>query len=443
MAVWNRILVGLMLTQLCLPVSAQSTPELPPSDLPQNPLDCSQPIDLDRALDRGLAANPGLRAAQARVRASYWAYQKASSLPAAQLTLATIAGSNVPGSQPGGNNPSGAGAGFATFAANGRTDTYLQFTQPFLPFGAQADAQRVAAGEFQASELAARDLRVILRQQIKDAFYTLLAAQATQNAARDNLQLAEQSHQIARRRLEAGAGPKLDLVDAGVQLSRAQQDLVRAESSLHQAQVILAGLLAVDTGRPLVVRGALEQLPVADELEQLSRQALDSPKLRAARVGVERAQAMVDLAESQSNPNPTFSFVRDLATHTYQVQVGLQFSLDWGQLSAEVDSKKQNLEEQRQNQRATELGLSSALRVASEQYAGATRNAAEFREKILLPSEESTRITQYGFQRGAVAYVRLLTSQQNLTAVRKEYIGLLLSAWLALDAVEAATGQGE
>ncbi len=58
-------------------------------------------------------------------------------------------------------------------------------------------------------------------------------------------------------------------------------------------------------------------------------------------------------------------------------------------------------EEQRQNRRATELGLSSALRVASEQYAGATRNAAEFREKIPLPSEESTRITQYRFQREA------------------------------------------
>ncbi|MBS2039236.1 TolC family protein [bacterium] len=425
---------------LAASVQAQSVPSLPDAPALSPDLDTSRPISLEQALQQGLNHHPVSQAALARLRSAYWAYEKAASPPSAQLTLATIPGTNVPGSQPGGNNPSGAGAGFATFSANGRTDTYLQFTQPFLPLGAQSEAERLALAEYEMARAGWRDSRVSLRQQLKDSYYTLLAAQASLTAVRDNLSLAQESYQVAERRLEAGAGPKLDLIDAGVQLSRAQQDQVKAEAGLRQAQAGLASLLGVPASTELVVSGELRPPEHSLQFQALLEQAKTSPRFRASQAALERAEAAVGLAETQAHPNPVFSFVRDLSTHTYQVQLGLQFPLDWGQIGNEVRARQENVEEQRHNLRSTELNLSSTLKVSLEQYWGAVRNAAEFREKILLPSEESTRITQYGFKRGAVAYVRLLTSQQNLTAVRKEYIALLQSAWLALDAVEAAAG---
>ncbi len=380
-------------------------------------------------------------AAQARVRSAYWAYQKASSLPATQVTLASIPGTNVAGSKPGGNNPSGAGAGFATFAADGRTDHYLQVTQPFLPFGSLSKAQAVANRDFQLARAAWLDMRVMMRQQLKDAYYTLLAWQATNRAVQENLFLAQESYQIARSRLEAGAGPKLDLIDAGVLLSRARQDQVKSEASLRQAQAALAPLLSLPASANIQASDELGVPESQLDFEKLLAEAEASPKVQAALASVERARASVELAQSQANPNPMLTFVRDLTTHTYQFQIGLQIPLDWGQISNEVRSKEETLTEQQQNLQATRLSLSSNLKVSVEQYLGAVKNAAEFREKILVPSEESTRITQYGFKRGAVPYVRLLTSQQNLTAVRKEYISLLQSAWISLDAVEAAAGR--
>ena len=147
------------------------------------------------------------------------------------------------------------------------------------------------------------------------------------------------------------------------------------------------------------------------------------------------------LAEQQANPTPLLTFLRDLPTHTYQFQVGLQFPIDWGQIRNEVRSKEESVLEQEHNLQATKLEVSSNLKVAFEQYLGAMHNAADFREKVLQPSEQSSRITQYGFKRGAVPYVRLLTSQQNLAAVRKEYIALLQSVFVSLNALEAAAGQ--
>jgi len=163
--------------------------------------------------------------------------------------------------------------------------------------------------------------------------------------------------------------------------------------------------------------------------------------VQAALYAVERSKRSVVLAEQQANPTPLLTFLRDIATHTYQFQIGLQFPNDWGQIRNEVRSREETVVEQEQNLQAAKLNVSSALKVAFEQYLGALQNASAFREKVLQPSEESTRITQYGFKRGAVPYLRLLTSQQTLAAVRKEYIALLQSVFLALDALEAAAGQ--
>ncbi len=121
--------------------------------------------------------------------------------------------------------------------------------------------------------------------------------------------------------------------------------------------------------------------------------------------------------------------------------MGLQFLLDWGQTRNEVRARESQVAEQEATLESTRLTVAAQLRSAHELYLGAAQNAAEFRQKVLQPSEQSARITQYGFRSGAVPYVRLLSSQQNLAAVRKEYIALLQTAHLAWDAVEAATGQ--
>lgn len=415
--------------------------QTPDEQKPQ--LELSVPVDLDQALKYGLSHHPSILAASARLRAAYWTYEKSTSLPSAQLTLGSMAGTNVPGSQPGGNNPSGAGAGFATFAANGRTDNYLQVSQPFLPFGAQSSGERLAESDYLVAQESWRESRVTLRKQLKDAYYTLLAAQATRNAMAENLLLAEESYQIADRRLNAGAGPKIDLLDAGVQVSRARQDSVKAETLCRQAQVEMTSLLTLPVGTNLVLKGELALPEVNPDYQKLLEEAQSSPRLRGAQAAIERSQASVDLAQSQANPAPLLSFVRDFTTHTHQVQIGLQFPFDWGQIRSEVESKRELLEEQKQNLVATKLTVSSGLQVALEQYIGAVRNATEFREKILVPSQDSTRITQYGFKRGAVPYLRLLASQQTLTAVRKEYIALLHSAWIALDTLEATIGRSD
>lgn len=429
------VLLALVLAPLAL---AQELPSLLAS-----PVDCQSvyKIDLGQALERGISTHPSLRAAHARADSAYWQLQKASSFPSTQVTIATIPGSVVAGSQPGGNNPSGAGAGFATFAANGQTDTYVQVTQPFDPLGSYSARQEVALHEYRLAVANWKSTEVHFRKQVKDAFYGLLIAQEMLKVVHNNLALAEEGYAIAEKRSVSGAGPRLDLIDSGVQRSRAQQDVVRAQANLKQAQAVLAPLLNLPGQSQIEGEGALD-LPTLDQnYEKLLDLARVNPRIQAASSALEQSRAAVTLAEQQSNPTPLLTFLRDITTHTYQVQVGLQFPIDWGQIGNEVRSKAETVVEQEQNLQATRLALSSDLKVAFEQYLGALQNASAFRQSVLLPSQESTRITQYGFKRGAIPYVRLLTSQQNLSNVSKEYLVLLQSVFLALHALEAAAGQ--
>jgi cobalt-zinc-cadmium efflux system outer membrane protein len=419
-----------------------SVPVPPHADpLEQVPAPETLRLTLDQALQQGLTRNPTLLAADARVRQAYWAYQKTASLPSTQVTLTVAPGTVVEGSNPGGNNPSGVGAGFATIASNGLTDTYVTTTQPFWPLGSYTSGIKMALQDYRVSSYSLETTRLTVRQNVKDAFFGLLAAQEALRVSGENLQLAQLSYDIAQKRFSSGAGPQLDLIDAGVLLSRAQQDQVSAQATLKQAQAALAPLIDVRADTPIQALGQLDVPQLAFEYAQLLELARKNPQIQAALALLEKNRRAVDFSRQQGNLTPMLTFIRDISTHTDQTQAGFQFPIDWGQIRNDVRSKEESVLEQQYNLLAAQLQISSNLKAAFESYLGSYRNASDFRERVLLPSEESTRITQYGYKRGALPYLRLLTSQQNLAAVRREYIGLLQSVFVSLDAVEAATGQ--
>lgn len=430
----------------------------PPEDPPDlTPLESSSPfisplmlnpdpqgrisLDVKEAVRYARASNPALLASYQRLRSSYWAYQSVSSLPPTQITAQTFPGTNVAGSNPGGNNPSGAGAGFATYTANGETDTIIQVSQPFWPLGSFTTAQDLARFDYQIAFANSQISELNLRKSTQDAFFALLAAQENQKIASENLLLAEKSHYIAQRRQLAGAGPRLDLLDAKVQLSRAQFDLVTSQTRLKTARALLAPLIGLSSDYDLVALGRLTTPPLKLQYESLLTSASRSPVLVAAQLALNRSRTAVTNAEQQGNATPTFTYIRDLPTQTDQYQIGFQFPLDWGQIRNQVRQNEEAVVEQEQNLQAVQLALSSRLKTAYEAYLSSCKNASEYEEKVLQPSEESNRITQYGYQRGAVPYLRLLNSQINLMNVRKRYVSLLQLTLTNLDALEAASGQ--
>lgn len=384
------------------------------------------PLDLPGALQQLQASHPKLKAAQARLEQSGIAQQWAAAPPAAQLGVASWQGR-------------GDALVNSNYTALNRPDYYVFVQQSLHPLGQSGTRRKLAEQEQESVRAEVEQLQIQLSQQLKDTFYRLLAAQEQRRFARENLNLAEDLLEVARQKLRAGSGPRLDEINASIQRNRARQELALLESSLRQQQITLATFLSLPHETRLVCLGELEPPQPQSELEQ-SPELHDHPRVRSAKSSLAATLTQKQLAQQQGNPTPAVSAIYDLVRPSYSVNLSLAIPLDWGQLGSEVAQKEKQIEEKTALLRLEEQQLGGERAQAWQAYLVAYDQAEAYQREILGPAEETTRITSYGYQRGALPFFQLLTSQQQLASIRKDYVQRLLEAHLAKHALEATLG---
>lgn len=416
--------------ELALPEDIPPPPSPPdPLVLPRDASSGQIQVNLKEAVEKAWQALPEVLAADARVRRAYWAMQQADSLPSASLGVGTWQG--------------GVGAALlnSNYISEPRADYYLWLVQPFRPLGSLSTSRQVAYRELTQAQSQATSVRIQAAQRCKDAFYRLMAAEQHLQVAQRNLDLAEAVLEISKVRFAKGAGPRLDEINATIQRNRSRQDLTLARGEHSQAQARLAPLLALSAHTPIQTSGQLEPPPGGFLYETLLDLARQHPRLQAAREAVEQSSASRKLAEQQNNPTPGLSATYDMVRPSYVVQLTLSIPIDWGIIRNDVRQKIEVEREKEQLLYQEQLTLASELKASFEAYKAAYENASAYLEEVLKPSEESAQITEYGYRRGAISYLQQLTTQQQLSSVRQDYIERQLAVHLALNALEAAVGR--
>ena len=446
------VLIGSL---ICFSVSASGQtaspvpPETPPIALPQDsrpevllpPPPPAEPLVLKpdpetgayrltvtQTVTRAWQANPEILAADSRVRQAYWALEEADSLPSSSVGLGSYQGNGQAFSN-------------GNYISANRSDYYVWLLQPFRPLGSTGTGQRLAYHQLHQAQSEATLARIQLAQRSKDAYYKLMAAEQQLQVAQKNLELAEQVLNTTQLRFSKGSGPRLDEINATIQRNRSRQDVTLARGQWAQAQAQLAPLVGLAAENHLQTDGVLDPPPgqyLYDTLLELARQ---HPRLQVARdAQLQSNQARV-LAEQQNNPTPNLMAVYDMVRPSYLVQLTLSIPIDWGVIGNDVRRKREIEVEKEQLLQREKLALSSDLRQAYASYQATYDNAISYNEEVLKPSEESTRITEYGYRRGALPYLQLLATQQQLSNIRKDYIERQLAVHLSLDALEAVVGR--
>lgn len=384
-------------------------------------------LNLEQALQRLRDYNPRLQAARARLKQAQVTSQWAGVQPAAQLGVGSWLGQ-------------GDALVNSNFTALNRPDAYLFVQQNFRPLG-QPEFQRRAAAEARAG-VEADTLRVELEleRDLKDGFFRVLAAQAQVQLAEENLRLAEDLKSLAGHKLRAGSGPRLDELNALIQRNRSRQEVVLQRSQLEQQRMQLAALLGYEPGKLPACEGELA--PPELVLEPVGEDASRAhPRLRSARSAWQASQARTEEARLEGRPSTGIQAIYDLVRPSYSVQLTLSIPLDWGELGAEVQRRELEAEERKALLTAEELEVRSQQARAWQAYQASWSQARAYFEEVLSVAEETTRITRYGYERGALPYLQLLTSQQQLAGLRQEYVQRLLEAHLALHELELARGR--
>lgn len=187
----------------------------------------AEPLNVDQALKRSLAARADLRAAEAQLRASERAHTAARAERLPSLSVSADYGAI-------GVNPSQA-IGTYTLTGNLRI--------PIWQGGRVSGAIEQASAALSQRRAELADLRGRIEVEIRTALLDLESAASQMKVARSNQDVARQSLDLTRQRFEAGIADTAEVVVAQETVETAEQDVITSAFSHNLAKAALARAL--------------------------------------------------------------------------------------------------------------------------------------------------------------------------------------------------------
>jgi len=300
-------------------------------------------------------------------------------------------------------------------------------------------ARRVA--ELEANEIETRGqiqrLRIV--NNVRLAFYEVLAAQRLVEVRQSLAKLAADATQTSLQLGNVGQADRPDILQAEVEQQQAIIGVRIAQQNLQASWRMLAAVAGkpdLPVGR---LEGDLEAIPDLNYEEWVATTLRESPEVKLAQQGVERAEA--SLVQARKAPIPDLQ-VTGILAQSYEpleitprptglqggAQIGVQlpiFNRNQGQIAAargEVESEKQELVRVR-------LQLQRDLAGIFRDYESARATAQQYKTEMLPRAEQAYRLYKTNYQKMAAAYPQVLISQRTLFQLEAAYIQALESAW--------------
>lgn len=449
-SVWSRLLVTTVL--LCSPQTATFAKPLDvygvEDDIPKTAASpivggicefgaLSDPLTLTDAVERSLCAHPKTREAWAaiKVRAEALGVTSAAFLPTLSATgqdIRDVTKTSVQGN--------------AFLDSKTVSSTYtesLQLSWVLYDFGGRAAAYDNAAELLAAAEANHQaTLQQVFATVTKD-YYAAQAAQGALAAAVETERTAKDSFDVATRRVDKGASPISDALQAQTAYYQARVSLAKADGDWRNAM----GTLVADM---LLRPDAVMTLPDVDngvkpdaEFQQSIAALIDEavrqhPSVRAAEAQLRAAEATVRQTEAQDEPSislttkssrnnqPVSESLGQPSHHAgaYDNYIGLQVSVPLfdgfsneykvRQAKAQVEVQAFTVDEARQ-----QVGMD--VWTSYQTLQAATHNLTNS-AKLLEIAQQSYTVAQRRYATGVGAMIELLNAQSALASARKQKI---------------------
>ncbi|HEY8459796.1 MAG TPA: TolC family protein [Blastocatellia bacterium] len=338
-----------------------------------------------------------------------------------------------------------AGEELSVRAFDQKSEHYV-FAEQEVPLGGKLKKSRdiFARERAQAqAEAAAQRQRVL--NAVRTLYYEALGAQRLVETRSELARLANEAVNVTGELFNTGAADRPDVLQIQVEARRARLDLVMAENERDQIWRQLAAVIGDPFLKPARLAGDLEQGLPALELDQLmSALLLESPEIKRAQSGVEKARASLTRAKAEPAPN---LFLRGgmgysselLETNPPQpigrksgpeafVEVGLRIPL-FNRNQGAIAAASAELEFAEREARRVELSLRARTAAAFRSYQNALTVATEYRDQIVPRSRQAYELYLASFNRMAAAYPQALIAQRTYFQTQTEYVRALVDVW--------------
>lgn len=372
---------------------------------------------LDACVARTLANHPDLQAADHELAATRSRGRQATAFAAPSLSYET-------GKR-------------GTPVSRDEHELSVRLSQELGAFGARAAAGAVARADGALAGAGRESVALRLRGQTTRAYRRLQADALSVRTLESLRRTAADLEQMVGARLRTGGARYLDVLRARSERARIENDLIESRRALREDRRMLNSLMARGPDEPLEAADSLLFVPLTDSLDALLRAASDQPRLRAARLEVERGVAGVALARAGQRPALSLSAGFDRVPGTARPGLGASVELSlpfvpWAPAHAAVGEARASQGGAEARLESARRDIELALRNAYESARAAEAQVQQFDRVLLADASDAIRTATQNYQAGQIDGLELLETLRTLRTIELEHIRALLSYELAL-----------
>jgi outer membrane protein, heavy metal efflux system len=407
-------------------ISAISLAQTPPA--PRSPR--SQVMTLEEIEREGMANNPEIRAAEARV-----AEAKASTAAVGALDDPMLMYRNwgTPLQKPWDWN---------------QAQHMLMYQQTLPGPGKRAARTEVANRQTAESETQLEVVRREIGVRIRKAYFDLLRSADEHRIHDQQMELSKQALQSATVKYTVGRVPQQDVLKAQIAMTRLADHLVMLDEEEDSARAELNTLMGRDPGASLEAIGQYGTARALPQLEDLERIALESrPELKAIAASGNVADAQLALARKAYTPDftvaggymlmPADSMFRN--NYTAEVTVSLPW-LNRRKHDGEIKEAQAAVDVVRSEHNAQVNAAFLEIQQALIRARSAERSLTLYRDTLRPQAEASLKSAAAAYQNDRTDFLNLVDSQNLLLDVESSYFKAAANFDTRISELERAIG---
>lgn len=317
--------------------------------------------------------------------------------------------------------------------------------QPLELGGKRPTRMEQARQEVALTDIEISTVRRQLRRQVRDAFYTAALSKALAEQQGLLADLSRKLRDIAKDRFNAGDVPELEVMQADLELSRAEADQEVARQEMKVAFSKLAALLNEPSNATWDLATPLETLPQQVGLEDLiSRATSANPDLQhlAQEARVEQSREKMYRAERFPEVSvelgADFNSPPDFQTGARgQLTVGLPiFSRYQGEL-AQSSATQRLIDAELMAKRRSVAG---EVEAAYNELSARLTEADLYRRTVIPAGRKLESLTEDSYKAGKANILAVIDAQRTVQQNERDYLQSLLEVQQAFSELEETVG---
>ncbi len=284
-----------------------------------------------------------------------------------------------------------------------------------------------------------------LRRDVRLAFFSLVAAEDRVQLSSDVLEIAQKLRDAAQSRFEAGAIPRLEVLQADLGVARAEADAERARQLRTAAQATLNGVFSLPPDQRLAVSG---DAAVSGSIPGLESAVALATAANTDLVSLDRQIAIearrIELLKAERVPTPVFSVggvfdapgdFRAGPRAGINIELPL-FSRNQGEIAASVATTAQLRAAREATRRRVENDVYAAVAKAQ----AARQHADTYRQRLIPTASELESLAEESYAAGRTSVLGVLDAQRSLRDLRLEALQTALDLQSSLADMEELLG---